>query len=161
MISLARCDDRLIHGQCMTVIVQQYDIRSIIVVDDETAADPVLRVVFETASTYIAPTAVYTIHEAIPKIREALRSAASVLLLMKSPETYRKLREEVPELPRELNVGPMSKRPGTISVTRAIHLLPKDAEAIRRMAETGVRVYFRQVPTEKTVEWVQVQEKFI
>ena len=41
MIVLARCDDRLIHGQCMTVIVQEYDIRSIIIVDNETAENPI------------------------------------------------------------------------------------------------------------------------
>ena len=42
MISLVRCDDRLIHGQCMTVIVKAYDIQEIIVVDQFTATNAVL-----------------------------------------------------------------------------------------------------------------------
>lgn len=160
MIVLARCDDRLIHGQCMTVIVQEYDIRSIIIVDNETAENPILRVVFETAGTNSAPVAVCTAFEALSRISEAMISPVNVLLLMKSPETYLRLLGDLPGLPKELNIGPMSKRPGTISVTRAVHLLPKEAEAVHRMDEMGIRVYFRQVPTEKTVEWAQIQKKF-
>lgn len=91
MIVLARCDDRLIHGQCMTVIVQEYDIRSIIIVDNETAENPILRVVFETAGTNSAPVAVCTAFEALSRISEAMISPVNVLLLMKSPETYLRL----------------------------------------------------------------------
>ena len=41
MISLVRCDDRLIHGQCMTKIVKDYDIKKIMVIDEFTALNPV------------------------------------------------------------------------------------------------------------------------
>ena len=41
MLTLIRCDDRLIHGQCMTVIVKDYDIERILVVDDFTATNPI------------------------------------------------------------------------------------------------------------------------
>ena len=34
MINLIRCDDRLIHGQCMTRLVQHYFIKNIIVIDE-------------------------------------------------------------------------------------------------------------------------------
>ena len=49
MICLVRCDDRLIHGQCMTVIVKAYDIQEIIVVDEFTATNAILKTVFKTA----------------------------------------------------------------------------------------------------------------
>ena len=49
MLTLIRCDDRLIHGQCMTVIVKAYDIEEIIVVDNFTATNSVLKTVFRTA----------------------------------------------------------------------------------------------------------------
>ena len=45
---------------------------------------------------------------------------------MKSPITYKRLLEKVPGLPKELNVGPMSKRKGTTEVTPTSHLMPAD-----------------------------------
>ncbi|WP_418954439.1 PTS sugar transporter subunit IIC [Tractidigestivibacter sp.] len=45
---------------------------------------------------------------------------------MKSPITYKRLLEKVPGLPKELNVGPMSKRKGTTEVTSTSHLMPAD-----------------------------------
>ena len=45
---------------------------------------------------------------------------------MKSPITYKRLLEKVPGLPKELNVGPMSKRKGTTEVTPTLHLMPAD-----------------------------------
>ncbi len=41
MISLIRCDERLIHGQCMQFIVSDYSIKRILVVDNATAMNPV------------------------------------------------------------------------------------------------------------------------
>lgn len=49
MLTLIRCDDRLIHGQCMTVIVKAYDIEEIIVVDNFTATNSVLKTVFQNS----------------------------------------------------------------------------------------------------------------
>ena len=40
MINLIRCDDRLIHGQCMTRLVQHYFIKNIIVIDEFTPTNP-------------------------------------------------------------------------------------------------------------------------
>ena len=47
MINLIRCDDRLIHGQCMTRLVQHYKINHIIVVDEFTANDPTMKMVIK------------------------------------------------------------------------------------------------------------------
>ena len=43
MINLIRCDDRLIHGQCMTRLVQHYFIKNIIVIDEFTATNPTMK----------------------------------------------------------------------------------------------------------------------
>jgi len=49
VIVLVRCDDRLIHGQCMTVLVKGNQIERIIVVDNLTASNSILRSVFKAA----------------------------------------------------------------------------------------------------------------
>ena len=46
MIQLIRSDERLIHGQCMTQVVKTYDIQEIIVIDDATAENALLKRIF-------------------------------------------------------------------------------------------------------------------
>ena len=50
MIVFIRCDDRLIHGQCKTKIIPLNKITRVIGVDDATAANPMLKRIFEMAA---------------------------------------------------------------------------------------------------------------
>lgn len=160
MLTLVRCDDRLIHGQCMTVITKEYDIQRILVVDDFTATNPILKTVFKTAVPSSMSADVFTVKDATKDIIEAMNNDVRTLLLMKSPIVYEELRKEVESLPLELNVGPMSNRKGTTPATPMAHLLPDEAEAIKQLVAQGVHVYFRQVPSQKTVEWDEIKSKF-
>lgn len=160
MLTLVRCDDRLIHGQCMMVITKEYDIERIIVVDDFTATNSILKMVFQTAVPPTMKANVYTVKEAVDEIRIAMKDTSRTLLLMKSPIVYKELREEMDDLPLELNVGPMSNRKGTIAATSTAHLLSEEADAVKALIAQGVHVYFRQVPSQKTVEWDEIKDKF-
>ena len=153
MISLVRCDDRLIHGQCMTVIVKAYDIQEIIVVDQFTATNAVLKTVFKTAVPPSMKADVFTVPDALPKIREALDNNVRTMVLMKSPVVY-------VELPKELNVGPMTKRKGSVAVHPAINLIAEEAEAVKEAVSMGAHVFFSQVPEQGRIEWDEVKDKF-
>ena len=160
MLTLVRCDDRLIHGQCMTVIVQEYNIGRILVVDDFTASNPILKTVFQTAVPSNMKGNVYTIQEAVPEIEGAMKDDSNTLLLMKSPEVFRDLRKAMDGLPAELNIGPMSSRKGTKEATPTAFLTPQEAEAIKDLSAEGVHVFFRQLPTHKAVEWEEIKDNF-
>lgn len=160
MLSLIRCDDRLIHGQCMTVIVKEFNIARIVVVDDMTAGNPVLKTVFQTAVPSSMSAGVYTMAEAVGQIEEAMQNDVRTMLLMKSPAVYQKMLEQIEQLPKELMIGPMSSRKGTVSVNRNTNLLPEESNAIKNLVEAGVHVFFQQVPSEKKIEWDEVKSKF-
>ena len=160
MIALVRCDDRLIHGQTMTVVVKLNHIERIIVVDNLTATNPVLKKVFETAVPASMKAGAYTVSEAVPLIEAALANDERTLVLMKSPITYKRLLEKVPGLPKELNVGPMSKRKGTTKVTPTSHLMPDEAQAVKDVVDQGAHVFFQQVPSQPVVEWDDVKDRF-
>ena len=160
MIVLVRCDDRLIHGQCMTVIVKDYKIKDIIVIDDYTAKNQILKAVFEAAVPSNMSARVYTLDEGIPKIESAFENDARTLVLMKSPVVYYELREKIKNFPNELNIGPMSKRKGTTEVQATSHLLPTEAQAIKDAVANGAHVYFQQVPKQPRVEWDEVKNRF-
>lgn len=160
MVILVRCDDRLIHGQFMTVITKEYKPNRVVVVDDVTAKNPILRIVFEKAVPDSMEGGVYTVEDSIPKIKESLEDSSRTIVLMKSPEVYVDLLKKFDGLPKTLNIGPMSSRSGTISVHPSINVLPEEGEAIKEAVELGAEVYFQQVPSQNRIEWEQVKNKF-
>ena len=160
MIALVRCDDRLIHGQCMTVIVKAYDIKEIIVVDEFTATNAILKTVFKTAVPPSMKADVFTVPDALPKIKEALTNDVRTMVLMKSPIVFVELLKAMEELPKELNVGPMTKRKGSVAVHPAINLIAEEAEAVKEAVSMGAHVFFSQVPEQGRIEWDKVKDKF-
>ena len=149
MITLIRCDDRLIHGQCIVRVINDFSIDYIAVVDDFTATNPVLRNVFALAVPPKVKADVYTIKDAKSKLASLMESKEKVLLLTKSPEVALELFKSNPNLKRELNIGPMSNRNNTTKVTSYAYLLDNEVNAIKELTEMGVRVYFNQVIDQK------------
>lgn len=160
MIVLVRCDDRLIHGQCMTVITKVNNIDNIIVVDDFTATNAILKRVFRTAVPSNMHANVYTVKESAPVIEKAMADNSKTLVLMKNPKVYVQLLDEVQNFPKHLNVGPMSSRKGTKPVNPAINIMPDEAEAIKTAVSRGAHVYFQQVPEQRLIEWDEVKHLF-
>ncbi len=160
MISLARCDDRLIHGQCMISVTKEYDIKRIIVVDDFTASNAILRVVFETAVPSNMKASCYTQEQAVNPIKDAMLNSENTLILMKTPQVYLGLRKIINGLPNNLNIGPMSSKKGAISVAMGTYLLPEEVEAIKELVNSGVHVYFKQTQSTPLTEWDELVSKF-
>lgn len=159
MICLIRCDERLIHGQCMQFIVSDYAIKDIIVVDDVTAANPVLKTIFSTAVPPTIHAEVYTVKEAIAKIEEAKTNTVNTLLLMKHPRTLLAIMDEVEGLPSELNIGPQMARSGVKCVDFAT-LHPQDVDACKQLSDRGVHVFFNSIGASGAVtEWSSIVSK--
>lgn len=160
MIKLIRCDDRLIHGQCMTVIIKDYDITDIIVIDDFTAGNPILKAVFSKAVPANLKGGVYTLEQSIALINQALEDTSNTLILMKDPRVLLNLLDKVKNIPLALNVGPMSDRKGATKITPTIHLIDSEKQAVVELVNRGVDVYFRQVPSQKKIEFQEVKNLF-
>lgn len=159
MICLIRCDERLIHGQCMQFIVSDYSIKRIIVVDDMTASNPVLKSIFTTAVPPTIQANVYSTQESIEVIKGALNDDVNTLLLMKNPRTMVKILEQVDGLKKELNIGPQMARDGVKCVEFA-SLHAQDVEACKTLNEKGIRVYFNAIGASgNTTEWSAIASK--
>ena len=158
MIVLARCDDRLIHGQFMTVISKEYDADGVLTVEDETANNRILKRIYQMAVPKGMKSEVSNTEDAKEVLKEAIENTEKIILLMKKPQTYLELINNVEGLPKELNVGPMTRRPDTVKVNASIHLTNEEIEAVKGLDEKGIRVYFRQVPSQPTIEWADVKK---
>lgn len=153
MIRLVRVDERLIHGQTMQFVVPDYGIRKIIVVDDLTATNALLKSIFQTAVPKHIKANVYTLEDSIQVIEEALVDTEVTLLLLKYPRTYLKLKSLIGSLPNELNIGSQMAKNGTRYAEYA-SLSEEDVNACKVLVSEGVRVYFNAIGSSgSSIEW--------
>lgn len=160
MITLVRCDDRLIHGQTMTSVIKEYNIKEIIVVDNFIATNPILRDVFQMTVDGNMKASVFTIEGSLEIINNSVKNDISTLLLMRTPEVFLELRGHINGLPDRLNIGPMSSRKGTISATNFAYLTDSEIKSIKELVSQGVEVYFKQVASSKVIQWEEIENKF-
>lgn len=160
MIRLVRADERLIHGQTMQFIVTDYSIRNIIVVDNMTASNPLLKSIFQTAVPKEIKANVYTVEDSKTVIEEAIEDDSVSLLLVKHPKVYEEIRGLVSGLPNELNIGAQMAKNGVRFADYAT-LRQEDIESCKRLTEDGVRVYFNAIGASGTVvEWTNVGKNY-
>ncbi len=158
MIRLVRVDERLIHGQTMQFVVPDYSIRKIIVVDDMTATNSLLKSIFQTAVPKHINANVYTLDDSIDVIKAALEDSETTLLLLKYPRTFLKLISMVDGLPKELNIGSQMAKNGT-RYTDYASLSLEDIAACSELTKGNVRVYFNAIGSSgSVVEWKETKK---
>lgn len=156
-IKILRCDDRLIHGQCIVRILNDYQIDHIILVDSFTATNPVMKQIYKMAVPQSIAIDTLAPADAVSVIEAAAAADDNTLVLVKDPIVALELVKATDALPRELNIGPMSNRLETSKKTFYSYLLPGEEAACDGLTDLGVRVYFQQVPGEKEIEWAEVR----
>ena len=157
MIKLVRCDDRMIHGQCIVRVLGDFAIGCIIGVDDFTASNPVLKNIYKMAIPPHIKGGIYTSAEALSEISERSADGLNTLVLVKSPQTALGLYKKTDCLPKALNIGPMSSRKNSRKATMYAYLTDEEIEAIDELSNMGIRVYFNQIIEQKTEEWSTVK----
>ena len=161
MIKLVRCDDRLIHGQCVTQVVPMYGIKYIIAIDKGTAENSLLKKIFMQAAPPGVKAIPATYEDAVTLIREAVSTDVPTLLLIRVPDLYKKLLEEIPELPKDLNIASVPKgKEECVEVNTGTYLTPAQIGSCKRMAANGVHIWIQRIFSQPTVEWDKIQNKF-
>ncbi len=158
MITLNRVDDRLIHGQCIVRVLGDFKIEKIVIIDDFTASNPVLKNIFYLATPPQAKSVIYSIEETKTELPQFIENNENVLLLMRSPTVALKLFEIHTNFKKELNIGPISYRPDTVKVTPYAYLSREEIDAIKKIEERRIRVYFNQTLDQKIIEWNEVKD---
>jgi len=147
----------MIHGQCVVRVLSDFKIEHIIGVDDFTAGNAVLKAIYEMAVPPHTTGGVYTTEAALGEISVSIADKKNTLLLVKNPQTALALFRESVDIPKHLNIGPMSSRKNTKKATMYAYLSDDDISAIDEMASMGIRVYFNQTIEQKTEEWESIK----
>ena len=86
-VVLTRIDDRLIHGQVMTSWLNFTSANKIMVIDDQTAADPFMKTVLKNAVPGNVGLGVFTVQKAVARLKKGFKPDDKVIILVKYPKT--------------------------------------------------------------------------
>ncbi len=146
MISLIRVDDRLIHGQVMTVWVRHLSATHILVIDDATAADLFSRQVMQLAMPRGMALTISPLATAPEQLRDAAENASRTLVLLRSVDAAVQLYSRFPYT--ELNVGGMGMTPGRKLLWRSIAASAEEVAQLSDLQKAGVDVYLQMIPAD-------------
>ena len=145
-ITLARIDDRLVHGQVMQVWTKGKGTNSAYVIDDATANDEFMKEIYEsTQSTGGLKIKVFSAQGLVDQFGDD-----KVALIFKSL-AYAKVAVDGGVPIKELNVGGIAIKPGSTKVIESVGLTSDDADIAKAIGDAGVTVYFQKIPSSENV----------
>ncbi len=161
MINLIRCDDRLIHGQCMTTLVQYYHINHIIVIDETTATNAQLKMLIELLAMPGKKNEVFTLDDAIEPVKAAINDNVGTMIAFRFPEVAKELFDRVEDLPKKLMIGPVVKTDDNdVEAQIGTYLSQAQIDALSYLAdEKGVEIFFQTTPEMKRTEFADFKAK--
>jgi PTS system mannose-specific IIB component len=151
-VVLARVDDRLIHGEVVSVWTPSLHVNRIIIVDDEVAADKFNKRVIKALAPNGVKCNVYSVERGADILqRDSKEPGERVMILTKTPITYDRMAELGLKLP-EINLGGMGLRGERTPFIKNVACSPDEIQAIKNLIQKGTRVYYQLVPEQQIIE---------
>lgn len=158
VIGLARIDDRLIHGQVATRWTKETNVRRIIVVSDQVAADNVRK----TLLTQVAPPGVSAhvvdVAKMIRVYNNPKYAGERVMLLFTNPTDVERLVEGGVKI-TSVNIGGMAYHQGKTQVNNAVSVDAKDIEAFKKLNSQGIELEVRKVSSDPRLKMMDLIAK--
>jgi len=150
-ISLARIDDRLIHGQVVTSWSKETKCERIIVVNDEVAADTMRKTLLEMVAPPGMKSNVIGIDKAVRVLNNPTYANVHVMLLFTNPTDVLRLVEGGIDL-KSINIGGMSFKEGKKQITGTVSVNEKDIESFKKLHEMGIELEIRKVTSDSKID---------
>lgn len=150
-VVLARVDDRLIHGEVVSVWTPSLSVNRIVVADDGVAADKFNSKVLKVLAPTGVKVNVYTVEEASEKMRTEGVKGERIMILAKTPVTFLRMVENGLDI-KEVNLGGMGIRDERTPFIKNVACSPEEKDSIKTMIDKGVRVYYQLVPEQQIIE---------
>ena len=148
-ITLARIDNRLMHGIVMTQYLPSTNSQRIMVIDDATANDDFLSEVAVMAVPKEFKGLVMTVDQASQYLQED-NDQEVILVLVKFVKTIVKLVDAGVQI-KNLNVGGVGMRPKRKTIYRNIALNPEEIDMIKSLLAKDIKVTVQIVPSDSPI----------
>lgn len=141
-----RIDERLIHGQVATFWQGSLGFSRIIVVDEESSKDQMMKTVLKIACPYGTKLSVLDAEKAARNIINQ-KYTEKLFIICKSPKTLLELIGYGLEI-SEVTVGNMSNGIGKKKISKSIFVLPVDIRDFKELDAKGIKLSLQMVPTD-------------
>lgn len=149
-ITLARIDDRLIHGQVTTVWSKVANAQRIIICNDDVYNDDVRRTLLRQAAPPGMKVNVVNIEKAVAVYHNPQYQDETVFYLFTNPQDVLTMVQQGVKI-ATLNIGGMAWRPGKKQLTKAVSLDATDINAFQQLDTLGVKLDLRVVASDPSV----------
>lgn len=144
---LARIDNRLVHGQIIESWLPFTGAKTIVVINDELAADELRQQIMSIAIPMGVDIAFVTVAGGQAYLQEKKLAGGDVLVLFATCQDARRAFDTGLDLPR-LNVGNLHYAPGKKQLCPHIALSKEDEACLEHLRQRGVRLDYRCVPSD-------------
>lgn len=150
-IVLVRVDQRLLHGQVVEGWVPFLKADTVVVADDNSAADPLVSLAMTAACPSKVKLSVLKVADAAAALADGRLPGARTLVLVGSVAGLCALWKKGGRA-GAVNVGNVPIGPGRKRVTSSVALSPEELAQLEEVAATGAQVEARAVPKEKAAD---------
>ncbi len=159
-ITLARVDDRVIHGQTTTRWMAKKPANSIIVISDKVANDELRKKVLKAAAGNLK-LGIYTVAQGVAALEKVHASSKNFFIISDSTTGFADLKRAGGDFGPVLNIGNLNgTREGTKSMGHAVMLNDDDVVALDYLEGQGVEVQFQLLPDDDIRSWATVKAKY-
>ena len=147
---LIRIDDRVIHGQVVEGWARVLRIKHILVVDEAICKDDMRKMLYCMAVPNTMKVSFKTIKEAAQQVKQHEFDPVRTLVLFSEPAAvleFVKLGVQI----KSINVGGIHYDEGKRQVLKFVSVTPDDVEVFHQLAEQGIEVEARAVPTDEKI----------
>ncbi len=158
-IVLFRVDERLIHGQVVVGWGTSLHPQLIVVVDDELAQSAWEQELYCLGLPHGLQARFASVNEARGELPAWRAAPTRVLVLTRDVRTMRRLFEGATPDGAEVNIGGIHFAPGRRAVLPYVYLSDEERDEMARLAEAGVSVSARDLPSSRAVDLAQLLGK--
>ena len=156
MIVYYRVDQRVVHGQTVTVLLTQYQSDGILIVDDEIAHDEFLKTTFKAAVQGQLKVLAFTVEGAMRKLVEAEESQKKYFVIFKTVDSLKRMIEGGYRLKEPLYLGIQHARDNTKFIDSGLCLTDQEIEDLNWMQSQGLEIRVNPRVNQKWKTWDEV-----
>lgn len=138
-----RIDDRLIHGQVMTMWIQHSSANEVVIVDDGVAKDSFIQMIMKSSVPAKISLKIFNISDAIEYLNGE-DNGKKIFILVKTPGTLVALTDAGIKIDM-INVGGIGAKAGRKTLYKNISTSEQENKDLRNLIDKGIKVMFRVV----------------
>ena len=157
-LGLIRIDDRLIHGQVITVWSRQRKFTRILILDDQVAADAFMVDVLGLAAPPNIKVEAKSVEDGAKDLTSGRSDLKTTMVLMKTPESALRLYEAGLSY-TQLNIGGIGNKPGRKNIFKNTAVSPEEVSILKQLLDKGVTITLLSVPGERSKDFADLAGK--